>query len=464
MVVCFSIKLRIKESYFKFSVRDLSMAFCLLIAMAGCSKDESNDASDDIVVDDEFTFAGGQIVSVPVAKGVLFNDGSDFVSVSVASNVDSTSSLALKMDGSFTYTPGETIETDSFTYSAVRMNGDPAVGTVNINVARDVTSCTEINVNNNQSIALQSPFKSKSGLNYIVSNSPIKGFLSDEDSTTGDATYTHNAMSRGQDGVTYKVTDNFQGELQLSYQLVLTPLRIMPLGDSLTEGVESDSDPSGNPDLDTPAMPDRVGYRKPLFDLLNGAGYDFDFVGSQTDAGASIFTDFQHQGHPGYTDAEISGIADPDQSNSNEFNPATDGVYKWLTANTADIILLHAGTNNIRFRTSSVFIERILDEIKRWQSDNNNMAIKVLVAKIIDKQRNPGDSDNVQLFNINVENLVNSRIGSEDNLSLVDMFSAVPSNLLDPFDKTHLTPAGYQTMGQTWSNALNSASALSKCN
>ena len=62
-------------------------------------------------------------------------------------------------------------------------------------------------------------------------------------------------------------------------------VKIMPLGDSITRGVY------GSP-------VNRWGYRQPLYVSLTNGGYNFDFVGGQTDGN---FPDPNHEGHDGWT-------------------------------------------------------------------------------------------------------------------------------------------------------------------
>lgn len=441
----------------------LTAVSCIFVI--ACSS--SDDADTDQVVNDRYAFAGVNTVVINAAQGVLANDGSDYQSVELLSGVNGNSSLTLNSNGSFSYVPAPGIAKDGFVYNAIAENGTKKQATVNIVIAQGVAGCTQINVNNSQSSTfsvLPDNISGDDGFSFSISEQPGKGSLSNVNIDTGEVTYLFDGGARGNDVIKVRATDSFGRSADLEYQVALTPVRIMPLGDSLTEGIESDSNTtSSNPDLDSPSLPVRVGYRKPLFEQLNSNGYSFDFVGSQIDAGSNILSDFQHQGHPGYTDFEISGQADPDGSNSDEFNAATDGVYKWLSQNPADVILLHAGTNNIIRRTTSVGMERLLDEIERWQTDNNS-SITTLVAKIIDKQRNPTDHANVLTYNGNIETVVNNRISQGDDLVLVDMFSAVSPTLLDPVDSTHLTPAGYDAMAQGWLDSIDTHSVVAKCN
>lgn len=65
-------------------------------------------------------------------------------------------------------------------------------------------------------------------------------------------------------------------------------LRIMPLGDSITYG--QGWDPHG-------------GYRAVLREKLVAAGYDVDYVGTQSANQGTLAQsgDVQHEGHPGWT-------------------------------------------------------------------------------------------------------------------------------------------------------------------
>jgi lysophospholipase L1-like esterase len=92
------------------------------------------------------------------------------------------------------------------------------------------------------------------------------------------------------------------------------PIRIMPLGASITKGV-----------------PIPGGYRAPLYNLLTNAGYTLDFIGTQRGSTLAPMPDVDHEGHIGYRldhiDAGFTAwadqVADPDiivlQVGSNDF-------------------------------------------------------------------------------------------------------------------------------------------------
>src|SRR5690349_21415158 len=89
-------------------------------------------------------------------------------------------------------------------------------------------------------------------------------------------------------------------------------VRVMPLGDSITEGTQVPG-----------------GYRIGLWQRLSAAGYRVDFVGSQFNGPAAL-GDHDHEGHPGWRidqiDANITG---------------------WVRTTGPRTVLLHIGTNDV---------------------------------------------------------------------------------------------------------------------
>jgi lysophospholipase L1-like esterase len=193
-------------------------------------------------------------------------------------------------------------------------------------------------------------------------------------------------------------------------------IRIMPLGDSITQGA---------------GLTGSDGYRKPLYLVLTNAGYNFDFVGSQT---SGDFPDPNHEGHAGWH-ADTTGT-----------NDILGQVYNWLTANPADIILLHIGTNDITVGGQDANeVSDILDEIDRFSTD-----IKVILALIINRRTY---SPQTTQFNQNVNNMARNRIAAGDDIIIVDMENAL-NYATDIADNLHPNDAGYAKMAEVWYDAL----------
>jgi lysophospholipase L1-like esterase len=209
-----------------------------------------------------------------------------------------------------------------------------------------------------------------------------------------------------------------------------SPIRIMPLGDSITYGRNDAAlEPGG------PSSPNYVvGYRQSLYLSLWNSGVNMDFVGSLQDGElATPVFDLDHQGmldSNGFTAQEL-----------------TASVFDLLSANPADVLLLHIGTNDIR-NTTAADIENILDEIDRYDPD-----ITVLLARIINTQYSTDPrSPYITQFNNDVAVMAQNR--KSDKIIIVDQEKALtyPD---DMHDMLHPSTGGYDIMAGAWLNTLN---------
>jgi lysophospholipase L1-like esterase len=208
------------------------------------------------------------------------------------------------------------------------------------------------------------------------------------------------------------------------------PVKIMPLGDSITAGYIS-------------GINDKsywVGYRQKLYGDLAQGGYQVDFVGSlNAGSAAQPIFDNNHEGHGGWC-ADVSGCR--------LYGGIAQNIYSWLTQNPAEIVLLHIGTNDISNNLEDPNdIVKILDEIDRF-----NPNISVILSKIIN--RTDGKSTQTLSFNDAVELVALDRIGRGDKIILVDHEKALDL-LNDMSDAVHPNSLGYQKMADIWTIALN---------
>ena len=195
--------------------------------------------------------------------------------------------------------------------------------------------------------------------------------------------------------------------------------RIMPLGNSITDGYWYSTD--------------QGGYRRPLYLSLQAAGIQVDFVGSLV-RGVPTDFDWDHEGHAGWRADQLR-----------------DNIYTWLTLNPADFVLLHIGTNDVSQVTEDpVEVAQLLDEIDRFEQDFAN-PITVLVARII--LRNDSRNPETIAFNDSVEAIVAQRILAGDDLLTVNIETAL-SYPADLADAVHPNDAGYLNMAQAWFEAL----------
>lgn len=210
-----------------------------------------------------------------------------------------------------------------------------------------------------------------------------------------------------------------------------TQVKIMPLGDSITQG--SRSYPS---------------YRRPLWRALRRDQYAVNFVGGRLlpkgGLAPSFDFDWDHQGQWGWTTAML--LAESRQ---------------WALTHQPDIVLLHAGTNDC-FGEQPV--EQIRDNLGRIidQLRAGNPNVKVLLAQLIpaappNEQINP----KITALNALLPALARAKTRAQSCVVVVDQntgFSRVAGQ--DLHDGLHPTARGAAKMAARWYQALQAPGLL----
>jgi lysophospholipase L1-like esterase len=196
-----------------------------------------------------------------------------------------------------------------------------------------------------------------------------------------------------------------------------TPCKVLPFGDSITEGIASSH---------------RGGYRVDLFQRTLGASGRITFVGSRQSgptmvAGATFPRN--HEGYSGYTIDQIAAL-----------NPSP-----WVSQS-PDIILLMIGTNDM-YRNGAANAPRRLEVLIDRILDANARALLV-VAQIIPL---PGNA-NVDAYNAAIPAIVQRRAAAGKHIVLVDQHSDFPASELA--DGVHPNDAGYRRMAGVWYSAI----------
>lgn len=223
------------------------------------------------------------------------------------------------------------------------------------------------------------------------------------------------------------------------------------MGNSITWGTNVSPDPDAG--INT-------SYRYKLYQLLTQAGYSIDFTGGRS-SGYNVFPDAQHCGIPGISDDQLATILETGYNSNPAYNYyETAGPY--LNYYPADIILLEIGTNDVMagdVYDISVEVNRIFNAIDAYESSSGKPVL-VFVGKIISTQTGTGSCSAdalVNTYNANLTSIVNSRISAGDKLVLVDLQCGAGIDYsVDMLDTYHPNPTGYQKMGQTWFNSINS--------
>ncbi len=199
-----------------------------------------------------------------------------------------------------------------------------------------------------------------------------------------------------------------------------TNLRIMPLGDSLTDG------------YNVPG-----GYRIALEDALTNSGRPFDFVGGRFNGPVSL-ADQDHEGHVGFKIAEI------DQN-----------VEGWLTSHPADAVLLMIGTNDLKTDDltttddAGAAAERLATLVR--SITDHDPGIDVYVSTIPPQGTFFGPARAIA-YNALIPGVVSQLQSQGRSVKFVDGASELTTS--DLADQLHLTAAGYAKVANAWYEAL----------
>ncbi|KAF7188841.1 Multidomain esterase, partial [Pseudocercospora fuligena] len=204
------------------------------------------------------------------------------------------------------------------------------------------------------------------------------------------------------------------------------PLRILPLGDSITAGTLLDGQNS---------------YRPYLRDLLLGSGHSVAYIGSMV-SGDHI--DNHHEGHGGMLIKEIQEKVAESQ----------------ILREQPNVILLHAGTNDMNsnmfggppqdpYETAPDRLQTLIDYCFCECPEAT-----LILAQIIDNRSDAEGHERVQVFNAEVKRVAVDRRAKGQKVLIAD-HSHVGSERSDlGQDGVHPLVVGYEKMAQAWFEAM----------
>ncbi|MEU6721474.1 cellulose binding domain-containing protein [Nonomuraea sp. NPDC046802] len=203
------------------------------------------------------------------------------------------------------------------------------------------------------------------------------------------------------------------------------PIRIMPLGDSIT----------GSPGC----------WRALLWNRLQSSGYtNIDFVGTLPTQGCGVAHDGDNEGHGGYLATNIAG---------------QNLLPGWLSSTRPDIVLVHLGTNDVWSNIAPATILSAFTTLVN-QMRASNPAMKIFVAKII--PMNPSNCGDCGQRAVNFNNAIPAWAAAtttpQSPITVVDQWTGF-NTATDTYDGVHPNAAGDQKMSDKWYTPL--ASALS---
>ncbi|SEC34872.1 Lysophospholipase L1 [Streptomyces sp. 3213] len=197
------------------------------------------------------------------------------------------------------------------------------------------------------------------------------------------------------------------------------PLRLMPLGDSITWGVGS---PSGN------------SYRGFLADQLSAEGHALDFVGSGRNG---TMSDPDNEGHSGWRIDQIAGIADA-----------------VLAAYHPNVVTLEIGTNDLngsyQVPTAPDRLRALIEQITRDAPDATVLVGTVIVST-------SGTEEAVRpAFNAKLPGIVQAEQAAGKHVRLVDMSALTTADLSDAL---HPNDNGFRKMADAFNAGVQAADA-----
>jgi len=212
--------------------------------------------------------------------------------------------------------------------------------------------------------------------------------------------------------------------------------RIMPLGDSITEG-------TGTPQVG--------GYRGQLYSALRADNFTFTPVGPRTQGATSLVAaDRPHAGQPGWNVASLTfgQAAFPDRGN----------VTQWMTTYQPDVVLLMAGTNDsAEYKNNPTGMRarynELLDAIFAVDP-----SVQVHMASIPKANSSFGANYLHHLahatnISVMVPQIVSERQLAGRSIYYVDMFNALNPDT-DIADFVHPNPTGYGKIAAQWEQSL----------
>ncbi len=202
------------------------------------------------------------------------------------------------------------------------------------------------------------------------------------------------------------------------------PVRILPLGDSLTSGVTTGTTVEG-------------AYRNRLFSLLTTAGYNVDFVGTQIDANNPTLVDRNHQGMGGFRIDQIQS-----------------GLSSWLNViEDPDVVLLMIGTNdfsqNFDVPTAQARLSSLVTDIA-----TKRPFAKIILSNLPLRTDSATLENQQSVFNAAIPGIVNAQTALGRQVSFLDMHSVLLAG--DFTEGVHPTASGYGKMADAWLPAITS--------
>ncbi|MES1188028.1 MAG: SGNH/GDSL hydrolase family protein [Myxococcales bacterium] len=216
------------------------------------------------------------------------------------------------------------------------------------------------------------------------------------------------------------------------------PCKVLPLGDSITFGVNDE----GN-----------GGYRGPLFAAAVAGAKKITFTGSVSNGPSMVSGQTfpkKNEGHSGWGISEVTPYSN---NNAGIATMIPNPAFSSGSGGTPEIILLHIGTNDSGSFTAAQMqtdLKGLLDKLF-----TNAPNALVVLAQIIPLGYDPNNAV-IKAYNQSLPGIVQDRAGAGKHIVLVDMSTGYSVGTMFGSDNIHPNTAGYKFMADKWYAAISS--------
>jgi lysophospholipase L1-like esterase len=216
-----------------------------------------------------------------------------------------------------------------------------------------------------------------------------------------------------------------------------TACKILPLGDSITYGVNDE----GN-----------AGYRGPLFASAVAGGQKITFTGSLSNGPNTVSGQTFPKNNEGHSGWGISEVTPYSGGNAGIATVIPSPALASGSGGIPNIILLHIGTNDQGSLTATQMtndLTGLLDKIITNAPD-----ALLVVAQII--PLGYGTNDVIKAYNQAIPGIVQQRAAAGKHVALVDMYTGFNASTMLGSDSIHPNTTGYKFMADQWYSAIGS--------
>ncbi len=264
--------------------------------------------------------------------------------------------------------------------------------------------------------------------------------------------------------VSVLMADSEKQETTNSSKMAAIPLRIMPVGDSITRGTyigRYQEGPYKGQGIGLPS-PGGGGWRKPLQDKLRAAGVAFDFVGTLDymayGKDGVCDKDFgpKHHGLAGFGNRGIrlGGVVPTPQdvldSRGVKEIVASD-IITAMKQCKPDVVLLMSGANGFDAKERDLLIETVLDNF------SGHLIVAAIPPQCLPRQ----GFEKVGEYNASLPVGVAKFKAAGKKISMVDMSAVLSTEDLLP-DGVHPNKRGMEKMAEVWFQGLKNAGFVVK--